>query len=189
MGLVEGVPVTREPSPPVPGVSAPLSLPSPSRGLSACALPRVFHPQAAGLLQHLGPERAPPLAKPHSHLCRQSAPRGAAGGVHSGRGVAGRRLVETGHQETGPGDVAPRRWRALRRETPKPQAHLCQERETLETGVLGGALCDLEPLSAPHGPQFCSLTNGVVEPGKGFLPPALLLSPAVFKKIVPSAET
>lgn len=62
--------------------------------LSACALPRVFHSQAAGLLQHLGPERAAPLAKPHSHLCRQSAPRGAAGGVHSGGGVAGRRPVE-----------------------------------------------------------------------------------------------
>lgn len=62
-------------------------------------------------------------------------------------------------------------------------------RRNSETGVLGGALCDLEPLSAPHGPQFCSLTNGVMEPGKGFLPPALLPSPAVFKKIVPSAET
>lgn len=29
-------------------------------------------------------------------------------------------------------------------------------------------LCDLEPLTAPHGPQLCSLINRVLEPGKGF---------------------
>lgn len=81
------------PHPPAPGLSAPLSHPSPSRGRSPCALPRVFHPQPARLLQHLSPDRAQPLAKPHSHLGRQSAPppapRGAAGRVHSSRGQGG----------------------------------------------------------------------------------------------------
>ena len=77
------------PHPPVPGVSAPLSHPSPSHGLSPCALPRVFHPQPAGL----GPERAQPLAKPHSHPGQQSAPPGSSW-QGSQRQGAGGRLVE-----------------------------------------------------------------------------------------------
>ena len=153
------------PHPPVPGVSAPLSHPFPSRGLSPCALPRVFHPQPAGLLQHLGPERAQPLAKPHSHPGQQSAPPGSSWQGSQRQGAGGGWLKR--RQETGPGGVAPRLWRAFRGETREPQAQLRQGRET-ETGVPGGALSDLEPLSAPHGPQLCSLTNVVMEPVKGF---------------------
>ena len=161
------------PHPPVPGVSAPLSHPSPSHGLSPCALPRVFHPQPAGL----GPERAQPLAKPHSHPGQQSAPPGSSWQGSQRQGAGGGWLKW--RQETGPGGMAPRLWRALRGETREAQAQLRQERET-ETGVPGGALSDLSHCASRASALFSDKRGDGAR--QGLLPPALLTSPAVFKK-------
>ena len=104
-------------------------------------------------------------------------PRGAAGRVHSGRGPGGGWLKW--RQETGPGGVAPRLWRALRGETREAQAQLRQERET-ETGVPGGALSDLSHCASRASALFSDKRGDGAR--QRLLPPALLPSPAVFKK-------
>ena len=122
--------MTREPSPLFLGSLPLFPSPPPLAGSPPVPCPGSSTRRQPGSCNTLAQRGRHPWQS-HTAICAGRVPPGEQLAGFTGRGVAGRRPVETGHQETGPGDVVPRSWRALRREMPKPQAHLCQERETL----------------------------------------------------------
>lgn len=168
------MPGTHEPSPPCSWDLCPSFPPLPlSRALPLC--PAQGLPPTASWAR---PREGTTLGKATQPSgTAECPPRGAAGRVHSGRGPEGAWLKW--HQETGPGGVAPRLWRALRGEMREPQAQLRQESAT-ETGVPGGALSDSSHCASRASALFSDKRGDGAR--QGLLPPALLPSPAVFKK-------